>query len=655
MVSKVRQMFTKRPNTPLPGRRVRPMVESLEDRLLPSTFIVTDLGDTGAGSGLHGDLRYAVTTANSNADPSNRIVFHRGLAGTIILTHGPLVITKNLAMDGPGADLITVSGNHESGVFEVPPETPTQDVQIADLTVADGAGVFYASGPKGGGFFNWDDTVTLTRVTVTGNAVGGGSSHGEGGGIYNVFGSTVLNSCTVSDNQANPGGSFGGSYGGIDNANGTMTLNNCLVSGNTAAYTGGVGNLRTMNINHSTISGNSSTLFGGGIGNDEMLTVTDSQIVDNVSTSFGGGIDNNLGWVTVTDSLIAGNTGGGIRNSGSMSISGSTIAGNTGRLSGGGIMTGPYDLNISNSTISGNTTDSAGGGIYAQGVFQGNVYISPSVELTSTTITLNTARATGGGIWVHVFQNNHGRIFPRNTIVAGNSTAGSGPDVNGPVLSLGYNLVGQTDGSTGWVGSDDTGSSTEPLDPRLSPLRDNGGPTPTHAVLVGSPAIAAGDPGLGYTLDQRGTPRSFVLYPDVGAFQAQSAVSFGLAAPAQVVSGEPFEVTVTALDSWGHTASTYTGTVHFTSSDPHAALPDDYTFAASDGGQQTFSVQLQTASTQTITAYDVANILRTGSATVDVTDGLDPGKLSAVSGAPRGRRRPRPRVERHGQNISCFA
>jgi hypothetical protein len=606
------------------------MVESLEDRSLPSTFTVTDLGDAGAGSGLQGDLRYAVTTANGNADLSNRIVFRRGLAGTIILTQGPLAITKNLAIDGPGADLITVSGNHQSGVFEVPPDTPTQDVQISDLTITGGAGVFYGSGPKGGGLFNWDDTVTLTRVIVTGNAVGGGSSHGEGGGIYNVFGTMVLNSCTVAGNQANAGGSAGG----IDNTNGTTTLNDCLVSGNTAMYTGGVNNLRTMTINRSTISGNSSTNFGGGIGNDEVLTVTDSSIVNNVSTSFGGGIDNNFGWVTLTDSLVTGNTGGGIRNAGSMTISGSTIAGNTAHLSGGGILTGPYDLNISNSTISGNTTDNAGGGIYAQGAFQGNVYISPSVELTSTTLTFNTAKATGGGIWVDVFQNNHGRIFPRNTIVAGNATAGSGPDVNGPVLSLGYNLVGQTDGSTGWVGSDQTGSSADPLDPRLGPLQDNGGPTPTHAVLVGSPAIAAGDPGLNHTLDQRGTARDVVLYPDVGAFQTQSAVSFRLVAPPEVTSGELFDLTVIALDSWGHTASTYTGTVHFTSSDPDAALPGDYTFAADDGGQQTFSVQLHTAGTQTITAYDVANVLRTGSVTVNVTDAVDLWELSATAWPP---------------------
>jgi hypothetical protein len=129
-------------------------------------------------------------------------------------------------------------------------------------------------------------------------------------------------------------------------------------------------------------------------------------------------------------------------------------------------------------------------------------------------------------------------------------------------------------------------------------------------------------------LDQRGTSRAFVLFPDVGGFQAPSVVSFRLVAPPQVVSGEPFDLTVIALDAWGHTASTYTGTVH---SDPHAALPDDNTFVADDGGQQTFGVRLQTADAQTITAHDVASVLQTGSVTVDVTDDVELWEFSAIS------------------------
>src|SRR5262249_43613416 len=162
------------------------------DRLLPSTFTVINLGDAGVGSGLQGDLRYAINTANSNDDPSNRIVFQPDLAGTITLTHGPLAITKSLAIDGPGSDLLAVSGNHQSGVFEVPQDSPTQDLQISYLTVTDGVGVFYGSHYHGGGLFNWDDTVTLTRVTFSGNVVD--DIFDSGGAVYNALGTMVLNS-----------------------------------------------------------------------------------------------------------------------------------------------------------------------------------------------------------------------------------------------------------------------------------------------------------------------------------------------------------------------------------------------------------------------------------------------------------------------------
>src|SRR6516164_4033514 len=78
------------------GPACQPAFEILEDRVVPSTFTVVDLGDAGSGSGLTGDLRFVVNTANSNADLSNDIVFQPGLTGTITLTQGKLVITKAL-------------------------------------------------------------------------------------------------------------------------------------------------------------------------------------------------------------------------------------------------------------------------------------------------------------------------------------------------------------------------------------------------------------------------------------------------------------------------------------------------------------------------------------------------------------------------------
>jgi hypothetical protein len=110
-----------------------------------------------------------------------------------------------------------------------------------------------------------------------------------------------------------------------------------------------------------------------------------------------------------------------------------------------------------------------------------------------------------------------------NTIVAVNTTIGSGPDVFGAVVSNGYNLNGETDGSIGWVAYDLTGTVASPLDPHLGPLADNGGPTMTMALLPGSPAIDAGSDGLipsGDNTDQRGWPRIVNGKVEIGAIEA---------------------------------------------------------------------------------------------------------------------------------------
>jgi hypothetical protein len=618
----------------------RPRLEWCEDRLLPATFIVTDLGDAGVGFGQQGDLRYAITTANSNADPSNRIVFQPGLQGTITLTQGELAVQKSLEIVGPGEALLTIDGAHRSGVFDVTDEPGARNVRLSGLTVTGGTGALDVLGEySGGGLYARSATVTLTHITFEGN-----TAAGSGGAVDDDFGTMVLNHCTVADNRA-------GSGGGINNR-GAMTVNDSLITGNSGGDTGGMRSGGTLTINRSTIASNTATSLGGG-GIDDftgILTVNDSTIIDNVGLSSGnngGGIANEVGQVAVTDCTIAGNTanyGGGIDNVGSMTISDSTIAGNTGRASGGGIASHDSDLNIGNSTISGNTAQGGfgGGGIFLIGSFGFNGYDFPSLELTAVTITLNTATAqgsvggVGGGIWVdqeHIGQRDvSARVFIRSTIVAGNASDVVGPDVFGPVISAGHSLVGATDNSRGWAATDLQGTQASPLDPRLGPLQDNGGPTFTHAILTGSPAVAAGDVALRLSNDQRGTSRSVALVPDIGAFEAAPAVQFRLIAPPQVGPGEPFSLSVIALDAENHTASTYTGTIHFTSTDPDAVLPDDYTFVAEDGGQQTFTVQLQTAGTQTITAYDVTNVHRTGNVSVDVTADFEPVGFAAFFG-----------------------
>jgi ELWxxDGT repeat protein len=82
------------------------------------------------------------------------------------------------------------------------------------------------------------------------------------------------------------------------------------------------------------------------------------------------------------------------------------------------------------------------------------------------------------------------------------------------------------------------------------------------------------------------------------------ASSFNVNAPTSTTAGSSFSVTVTALDPYSNIATSYTGTIHFTSSDPQAALPPDYTFTASDAGVHTFTATLKTAGNQSLTATD---------------------------------------------------
>ena len=94
-------------------------------------------------------------------------------------------------------------------------------------------------------------------------------------------------------------------------------------------------------------------------------------------------------------------------------------------------------------------------------------------------------------------------------------------DVTGTFTSLGNNLIGKTDGSSGWIASDLTGTVASPLNALLAPLGNYGGPTQTMALLPGSPAIDAGASSGGNILptDQRGLSR--VGNTDIGAFESQ--------------------------------------------------------------------------------------------------------------------------------------
>jgi hypothetical protein len=235
-------------------------LDVLENRCLPTT--VTTLAD-GAGGG---SLRDAILTT-----PSGGVVsFRSGLTGTIVLTQGALFITKNLTITGPGADLITVSGNNVTQVFNVP-AGPT--VTISGLTIANGRA------PAGAGLDN-GASLTITDCIFTQNA--------------------AINSGTLSPTGA-----------AIRNL-GTLTLNDTTVSANTVAagfFTGGgsIANQRvglptpTLTATNCTIANNSSTgIFNQGAN----LTLVNCTVAAN-----RGGLDLATSVsVTVRNTIVAGNT-----------------------------------------------------------------------------------------------------------------------------------------------------------------------------------------------------------------------------------------------------------------------------------------------------------------------------------------------------------
>jgi hypothetical protein len=223
-----------------------------------------------------------------------------------------------------------------------------------------------------------------------------------------------------------------------------------------------------------------------------------------------------------------------------------------------------------------------------------------------------------------------------DTILADNSADTAGPDLDGSVTSLRHNLFGNSTGGSGFVASDLLN-----VNPQLGPLQNNGGPTQTMALLADSPAIDAGDNTNAPTYDQRGPgyPRIVNGIIDIGAFEVQNgssnqAASLAVAGfPLVITAGNAGSFTVTALNADGSTDTSYTGTVHFTSSDGQAVLPADYTFTAADAGVHTFSATLKTAGTQSITATDTVQSTVTGSDT-DITVNPATAKTMIVAGFP---------------------
>jgi hypothetical protein len=355
------------------------------------------------------------------------------------------------------------------------------------------------------------------NVKLVGLTIADGLVIGNGGGIFND-GTLTVTDCNIENNSAAGNSTPPGVGGGIYNL-GTMTVTNSGITDNSAAVdAGAIFNQGSLTVTNSTFANNSSA-DSGAVQNAGTMTVTNSTFADNAAANGrGGGIDNETGGaLTVTNSTFADNAaveGGGIGNVGALALTNSTIDHNFASNDGGGI------ASFSTSTV------------------------------TNSTITDNSA-AQGGGIFTV-----NGVVTLDNTIVALNTNTFSNgaDDVNGSVDSASaYNLIG-TGGSGGLVNGVD-GNQVDVADPGLSPLGEFGGPTPTIAVLPGSPAIGKGSdsiPGVTVpTTDQRGVvrPPSSI---DIGAFQDRGfklALVAGSSPQATTVNTQfpnPLAVTITS-------------------------------------------------------------------------------------------------------------
>ena len=253
-----------------------------------ATFTVANLNDSGPGS-----LRQAILDANATAD-DDTIAFQSGLSGTITLTSGEFVISSNLAINGPGADVLAVSGNKAWRIFII---NPGASVTIEGLTLKDGA----TSDGGGGGIYNDGSALTVNNSILSANTAFYGS------GIYNDRGTVTLYNSVLNNNSATTGGS-------IYNNDGILTINNSTLNGNsTSSFGGGIFNTGAMTIVNSTLSGNSTGYSGGGISNNGTATIINSTLSGNLVTNDGQG---------------GGGTGGGIESSGPLRLGNSLVSSN---------------------------------------------------------------------------------------------------------------------------------------------------------------------------------------------------------------------------------------------------------------------------------------------------------------------------------------
>ncbi|MEM7314726.1 MAG: choice-of-anchor Q domain-containing protein, partial [Planctomycetota bacterium] len=580
--------------------------ESLEDRRLLATFIVSNTNDSGEGS-----LRRQIQL--SNATPGvDEITFAPELDGqTISLSTGQIRISQAVTIDSQGADItidasasdptpsvvdgmgsrvfqitdnttdfddffvefrgLTITGgdiNANGGAIHTRQVLRMYDVEIRDSHATGSGGGIYATklvriedslitgnsaGEAGSGMRRWydenlnDHPVRFYRTEFIDNHAGT-----FGGGLAaSTISSNASNELLIDDCvfRGNSSGSAGGGLSVNSYAESPIRIRNSIVSENSTAGTGGGVSIQTYNseseIRDTIISDNSAesggglsasrvsapvapldvinvdiidneaNVNGGGVLSSHPLRVSQSRISGNVASDTGGGVfaTNYYGYTTINDSWISGNQarrGGGIGVSGygsNLDMNASTVSDNLATFLGGGIWMEHREYSeISNSTISGNRSAGDAGGIFVETQYRSFLTIEYSTAANNIAdLNGNSALDLVGGIRIN------GSFASLSHVISADNLRRNAEDQLVPAVDfMGSLQSGAVRNNLFGIVADplDDDSNIVGVDPMLGPLAENGGLTPTHALLPGSPAIDAGADETPYadSADQRGLP-----------------------------------------------------------------------------------------------------------------------------------------------------
>lgn len=303
-------------------------------------------------------------------------------------------------------------------------------------------------------------TLIFAGDGATSTIIQGAASPGMA--VDRIFRVNTTSTVTIQDVTIRNGMSASGS--GLNNASGNVTLDRVVLTGNQTKDIGGNG----LN---------------------------------------GGAISSNGGTLTIKNSVIHGNS----------AFSSATDAGN-----GGAVFSNASDVTISNTTISANSASGGGGGVYVTTLSAGSVDLSYSTIADNVADSDDNGIGNGGGI-----TNLGGGINSAASIVAGNNRGTNSPtdsDCSGTITSQDYNLTGSGSGCSLSGTHDSTVTPATVFTTVIGALGDNDGPTDTHALLTGSPAIDTvpdGTIGCGaaFATDQRGGTRPINGSCDSGAYE----------------------------------------------------------------------------------------------------------------------------------------